>query len=99
MREGRFLGKSSEFDTKKEDIQEEGRGQHEEESLGEKNVTEETNNVGKIKEAEVRKEGYKWSRLVARQQTLKFKRVRWSKMSCAGVNTKGTCCKYTDMLM
>lgn len=88
MREDRFLGKSSEFDTKKEDIQQEVRGQNEEESLGERNVTEETNNVGKIKEVEFLKDGYKWSRLVARRQAKKFKRVRWNKMSCGGVNIK-----------
>jgi hypothetical protein len=89
MRENRFLGKSSECDKKKEAIQQEGRGQHEEESLGERNVKEETNNVGKIKEAEVLKDGYKWSSFVARQQTQKFRCVWWSKTSCAGVNIKG----------
>ena len=48
MREDRFLGKSSECDTKKKKgIQQKGRGQREEESLGERNVTEERNNVGK----------------------------------------------------
>ena len=89
MREDRFLGKSSECDTKKKKgIQQKGRGQREEESLGERNVTEERNNVGKIMEAEVRKDEYKWSRLVARQRIQKFKCVKWSRMSCAGVNIK-----------
>jgi hypothetical protein len=45
-------------------------------------VTEETNNVGKIKEAEFWKDEYKWSRLGAGQQTQKLKCVRWNKMSC-----------------
>ena len=50
-------------------------------------MKEEKDNVGKIKESEVRKDGYKWSRLVARRQKQKFKRVRWN-MSCAGDNIK-----------
>jgi hypothetical protein len=51
-------------------------------------VTEETNNVGKIKETGFRLDRYKWSRLVARQQTQTFKCVRWNKMSCVGDNIK-----------
>jgi hypothetical protein len=62
---------------------------NEEKSLGGKNVTEEKNNLGKIKEAEVLKDECKWSRLVVRRETQKFKCVRWNKLGCAGVNIKG----------
>ena len=89
MREDKFLEESSEFDTKKENFQKEGRGQYEEESLGERNVTEETNNARKMKEAEDRKDEYKWSRLVGGRQTREFRCVRCNKKCCAGVNIKG----------